>query len=825
MLYNYIRIAWRNLSKQRFYTALNILGLSLGIAGGLLLFQLIRFHLSFDHYHGKDGQLYRAVTELHLDDGSVIHEQGTPLALTETLQSEMPQVKEQAVLLKVRSLTVGVPGNLTAGVPDNLTAGVPGNLTAGIPGGSPGRPKFFSEEGNVAFAEPRWFSLFDYTWIKGAPAAALTAPGAAVITRRLADKYFGKDNPMGKTIRLNDKFPVTITGLLEDYPDNTDLKIDMFLSRASFNSFYPGVENDMRNSWGWINATTQSFIWLPDATARGKAEAAIARIKDQHFDKSVRSSYQFHLQPLKDLHFDARFGGTMQKSLLITLSVVGLFLVLIACFNFINLATAQSARRAREVGTRKVLGGTAAGIFWQFMTETACMVALAAALSVLWIKLLLPVSYRWLQVRLPFDLLHDKGLTLFLLLLVTAVTAMAGSYPALVLSRWKPVTALKNKVSDTRSVLFRKVLIVFQHVVVQVLIISTIIITLQTRYMKDADTGFNKNSVLMVPLPTTDKNKQSLLEQYLKAVQGISSVSLCYQSPLAEGNLGGSVKYDSRAWEEYMGRTVVGDSNFLHTFQLRLLAGRNLRQSDTVREFLINETLVRKFGFKDAREVIGHQATAGGLSDLPGTIVGVVKDFNIQPLYASIEPVLITTVQSRYRYAAIKLRGDHQAQVRDGIQKAWQSVYPSDVFEYHYLDEQIDTYYHKEDLLNKLINTTAVIAIIISCLGLSGLISFFALQRTKEIGIRKVLGATVPGIVYLLSKDFLIMVAGAMVVAVPAAWWFMHTWLQNFAYRIPINWWVFALAGLLSAVIALCTVSYQAIKAATANPATSLRSE
>ncbi|MBN9382240.1 MAG: ABC transporter permease [Chitinophagaceae bacterium] len=809
MLYNYIRIAWRNLSKQRFYTALNILGLSLGIAGGLLLFQFIRFHLSFDRYHKKDGQLYRAVTELHLDDGSVIHEQGTPLALTEALQNEMPQVKDQTVLLKVRSLTVGVPDN----------------LTVGAPGGSAGHPRFFSETGNVAFADPRWFSLFDYTWIKSAPAASLIAPGTAVITRRLADKYFGKDDPIGKTIRLNDKYPVTITGLLEDYPDNTDLKIDMFLSRASFNSFYPGVENGMYTSWGWINATTQSFVWLPDAAAKDKAEATMSRLKDQHFDKSVRSAYQFHLQALKDLHFDARFGGTMQKSLLVTLAIVGLFLVLIACFNFINLATAQSARRAREVGTRKVLGGTAAGIFWQFMTETACMVTLAAALSVLWIKLILPVSYRWLQVRLPFDILQDKGLTLFLLLLVTAVTAMAGSYPALVLSRWKPVTALKNKVSDTRSVLFRKVLIVFQHVVVQVLIISTIIITLQTRYMKDADTGFNKTSVLMVPVPNTDKHSQIILDQRLKSLPGISSVSFCYQAPLAEGNLGGSVKYDSRAWEDYMGRTVVGDSNFLHTFQLRLLAGRNLQQSDTVREFLINETLLHKFGFTHPEQVIGHQATAGGLSDLPGTIVGVVKDFNIQPLYAGMEPALITTVQSRYRYAAIKLREDHQTQVRDDIQKAWQRVYPSDVFEYHYLDEQIDTYYHKEDLLNKLINTTAVIAIIISCLGLSGLISFFALQRTKEIGIRKVLGATVPSIVYLLSKDFLIMVAGAMIVAVPAAWWFMHAWLQNFSYRIHINAWVFALAGLLSAAIALCTVSYQAIKAAMTNPAESLRSE
>jgi putative ABC transport system permease protein len=329
----------------------------------------------------------------------------------------------------------------------------------------------------------------------------------------------------------------------------------------------------------------------------------------------------------------------------------------------------------------------------------------------------------------------------------------------------------------------------------------------------------------MVPIPNTDRNKQSMLEQRLKADPGIRSFSFCYQAPLAQSNLGGSVKLDSRNWEAFVGRTVIGDANFQQTFQLHLIAGRPLQQSDTVREFLINETLVHKFGFRDPQQVIGHQATAGGLDDHPGTIVGVVKDFNILPLNADMEPVMVTTLQSRYRYVAIKLREGRQAQVRDDIQQAWQAVYPSDVFEYHYLDEQIDTYYHKEDLMSKLINTTAMIAIIISCLGLSGLISFFALQRTKEIGIRKVLGASVQGIVYLLSKDFLIMVAGAMVLAVPAAWWFMHAWLQNFAYRISLHWWAFALAGLLSAVIALCTVSYQAVRAAMANPAESLRSE
>lgn len=799
MLYNYIRMAYRNLSKQRFYTALNLVGLSLGIAGGLLLFQFIRYHLSFDAYHPKAGQLYRVVTQLNLEDKSVVYEPGTPLALTETLQREASQVKAQGVLQKLPAVTIGVGGG--------------------------GQPKFFSETNTAGYTDGHWFELFGYTWIKGDAASALKMPNTAVITNRLAHKYFGNEEAMGRTIRLNDQFPLTITGVLEDYPPTTDLQTELFISRASWAAIAPGVEQQMLQQWGAINTPTQSFVWIPDVTALISVEKTMHRLKVQHFDKSIESAFEFHLQPLKDIHFDSRYGGTMQRSLLVTLGIVGLFLVLTACFNFINLATAQSARRAREVGTRKVLGGSSAAIFWQFMTETMCMVLASAFLSLLWVQPAQPLTQRWLQTDLRFNILHDRILFLFLLGLTAVVTMLAGAYPALVLSRWKPVTALKSKVSDTRSVLFRKVLIVVQHVVVQVLIICTIIITLQTKYMKDANPGFNKDAVLMVPVTVGEKNQQSLLEERLRQVPGVQSVSFCFQAPLSDASMGGSINYDDRAWEDFPARTIMGDTNYLHTFQLQLLAGRNILPSDTVREVLINETLAHKFGFKDVHEVLGHRVHVGQLDDHPAFIAGVVKDFNTHPLYEEMKPTLIVTWQKRYRYAAIKLSGRQDVQVRENIQKIWQGVYPANVFEYHYLNEQMDQYYHKEDLLNKLINTTAIIAIIISCLGLTGLIAFFALQRTKEIGIRKVLGATVPGIVFLLSKDFLFMVAGAMLVAVPLAWWYMHGWLQDFAYHISVSWWTFAFAGALSAIIALVTVSYQAVRAARANPADSLRSE
>jgi putative ABC transport system permease protein len=377
------------------------------------------------------------------------------------LQRELPEIRDQAVLLKVPLATVGVDG--------------------------PAGRQLFTEKNSIGYTDRHWFNLFDYSWLEGNAGSSLNEPYTAVITRRLAEKYFGKKEPVGRTIILDDKFTVTITGLLEDCPVNTDLTTELFLSRATFRSAFPDIERNMHQSWGFINSWMQSFVWAPSGVSAAKIESATRRIVKQNFDPSVQSAYYFHLQPLKEMHFDARYGGSMRMSLLVTLVIVGAFLVLIACFNFINLATAQSAKRAREIGTRKVLGGGAASVFWQFMTEAACMVVVAALLSLVWVCLCLPAFHNWLFSQLPFDLLHDRILLSFLLALAVLVTVVAGSYPALVLSRWKPVNALKQQVTEVRSVVFRKGLVVVQHVVVQVLIICTIIITLQIRYVKNID--------------------------------------------------------------------------------------------------------------------------------------------------------------------------------------------------------------------------------------------------------------------------------------------------------------------------------------------------
>jgi putative ABC transport system permease protein len=799
MFKNYFKVALRTLWRQKFYTGLNVFGLSFGIAVGLILFQFIRYHLSFDRYHRNEEELYKIVTEMHLPDGTVQYDQGTPLALTKALKSAFPAIKNEAVLSKVKSATIGVQ--------------------------NPGQMRYFIEKNNIAFADQQWFHMFNYDFVEG-NTASLSAPNTAVITQQLATKYFGTESPVGKTLRFDNSTSVTVAGTIKNYPSNTDFKIDMFLSRPSFKSFYPRQEGEMLQNWDAIYSTTHSFVQLPKNISVQKVETAITLLKQKHFEPFHAAVYQFHLQPVKNIHFDGRFGGTIRKSLLTTLACVAIFLVVIACFNFINLATAQSMKRGKEIGTRKVLGGTPSAIFWQFIAEITCIVFIAAILSVTWCQLFLPVVNNWLQTELRLDLIDDTGLLLSIAGLLVFVIIASGIYPALILSRFKPIEALKKQKADgRRTTTYRKGLVIIQNVIVQGLIICTLVITLQVMHLKNADLGFNKESVLMISIPDSDKGKMSYLKNELGTKPMIKSVSFCYQAPSSEADLGGSIKFDDRPWEDFSSRTVIGDAQYLTAFGLQLIAGKNLQESDTLREVLINQTLLQKLGFNDPQQVIGHQLVVGGLTDNAATIAGVVKDFNVHSLYTPMEPVVITTKQDSYRYAAVLLAKTSRTDTRDQIQKAWQSVYPENVFDYRYVDEQVDEFYQKEDLLSNLIKTTTVIAIIISCLGLLGLISFFTVQRTKEIGIRKVLGASVMDIVLMFSKDFIVILSLSIIITSPITYYFMNQWLQGFAYRININWWIFVLAALASMFITFFTIGIQSLKAASVNPSKSLKSE
>ena len=804
MLKHYFRIALRNLQRHSFYTALNIFGLSLGIACGIILFLFISYHLGFDGYHRKAGQIYRVVTDLHLDDGSVQYEKGAPMALAAAIQTEIPQVKDQAFLFgnyRDHSFTVAVPQ--------------PGTVNT--------TRKLFAEQGSIAFADRHWFELFDYQWEAGDPHTALEEPNTAVLTHQQAEKYFGKKDPIGQTIRLDGK-EITITGLLKDHPANTDIKTEIFLSLASLKNFYPDNYQPMQTAWGWINGSNSLFLLLPEGLSPKVVDKSMTALTRRHMSDMAKY-YDFHLQPLKEIHFDTRYGGTIPRPLLTTLSMIGVFILIIACINFINLATALNIRRTKEISTRKILGSTAAGIFWQFIIETACITGVAVAFALGWVSLILPVMNQWLQTRLELHPLSDPLLRTALFSLFVFVIGTAGIYPALLLSRFRPVETMRSKSGNIRQPWLRTGLILVQNLVAQSLIICTLVITLQNRYIKSTDLGFDKTAVVMVPVPKPDKNDLFYLRNQLLNQPDIKDASFCFRAPSSTVYKAGSVRIDNRDWENYRALCTLGDSHYLSTFGLRLTAGRNLAESDTTREFLVSEDLAKKMGFTDPAQILGHTLVAGTLEDHPGTIVGVVKDFHLQSLHNNIEPLLMTTRLQDYAYAGIKISGADLGRSIREIKDVWQSLYPGQIFEYHFLDQQIADFYQKEDLLNKLISSAALIAIIISCVGLLGLISLLTVQRTKEIGIRKVIGASVSSITLLLSKDFIRLVGLALIGSSVFAWWAMNSWLQGFAYRITIPWWIFLVAGLGNLLLALLTICFHAVKAAMMNPVRSLRME
>jgi putative ABC transport system permease protein len=799
MIKTYLKIAFRNLVKHKFYSAINIFGLSLGIACCVILFQFISYHLSFDTYHHDAQQVYRIVNELRVGDGSVEYVPGNSIALGNAVKNRIPQIKQVGILSKILKLTVAVPQT------DNA------------------KNKLFAENETAALTSSPFFNLFDYEWEQGDKNTALDAPNTVVISHNIAQKYFGSQDVLGRIVLADGKTPFKITGIVKDHPANTDIKTDVFLSLSSLKAIYPDNADKWTQDWGWVDTRNSVYVSL----AEGTAPAVINTMLKKMDKNGLGPEYTFLVQPLGEIHFDMCYRGVIQKSLLITLGIIGALLAIVACVNFINMATAQSFKRAKEIGTRKVLGSTPSAIFSQFITETACIVLFAALLAIGYVLLVLPVINNWLQTQLSFNFFTDVKLLVFLSLLLAIITITAGTYPALILSRFKPVNALKNQVNNnTQSAGFaRKGLIVFQNVIAQVLIIGTILITMQVNFLRTANPGFNKDAIVVVPIPDNAKSKTDVLRNQLLAHQGIESVTYCDRPAASARNDGGSVKYDNRDWENFTGFTILGDANFVKTFGVKIIAGRNITESDTSGEYIVNETMVKRLGIKDSQQIIGHKFLAGGITNNPGIVVGVMKDFHAQSMYAAIAPESISAFRNEYRYAAIKINANNVHSTLENLKRDWQSIYPENIFEYAFQDEQINDFYQKEDLLNRVIRSSASVAIFISCLGLLGLISLITAQRTKEIGIRKVLGASVAQITGLISKDFLKLVLLSAIVAIPLGWLLVHTWLQNFAYHIQMPIWVFVVTVTASIVIAFMVTGIQSVKAAVANPMKSLRSE
>jgi ABC-type antimicrobial peptide transport system permease subunit len=571
----------------------------------------------------------------------------------------------------------------------------------------------------------------------------------------------------------------------------------------------------------------QCYTLLRPGVTVAQAENAMAPYVKKYRPTS-KNVHHYKLQPLADVHFSPNYGGPMEKRNLWILSIIGLFLIVTACVNFINLATAQALKRSKEVGVRKVLGGIKGQLFWQFISETAIISAIGIVIAIVLSFLILPFANDFFKSQMVLNLFSDSQLVLFIIALGVVVTFFAGSYPGLILAGFQPVIALKGKLSHQNIGGFntRRTLIVAQFAISQILIIGMVVIMNQMRYAKQSDPGFDKEAIAMVEVGhDSTRLKAKTLKNEISALPGVEKVSLCYAAPASDEAWNNSIRFDNQP-EEVNFRTSIkaADEVYLSTFGLDLVAGRNMFPSDTVREFLVNEAFTRKLNFKSPQEAIGKIIVANGGS-MVAPIVGIVKDFHDKSFHEDINAVAITTYSEDYSYYAVKLNLATARRTLAAIEKAWLQKHPDQLFEYRFLDEKIASFYETEDRMLTLVQLFSFIAIFIGCLGLYGLVSFMAAQKTKEIGIRKVLGSSLPQILWIFGKEFVRLILVAFVIAAPIAWWMMNQWLQDFKFHIEIGVWVFLSAILITLVIATLTVVYQAMKAALMNPIKSLKSE
>ena len=815
MFRNYITIAFRNFWRNKVFSFINVLGLSIGISAALVIYLIVHYDFSFEKFQNDGDRIYRVVTDMKFGEDD-FKNSGVPYPLPAAVREEVRGLEESSAFYTYGG-KVQIP--------------------------SPGGAHVFKKQGNIVFADDHYFKLFSfYRWLAGSPQGALKEPFQVVLSESRARTYFPSQEMnavIGKQVIYNDSVPATVTGIVKDLDETTDFTFKEFISEPTVRS--SGLKANMGvDSWGSTNSASQFFVKLSPQITPHQVEAAIMAVRKK-YDKepvgTVSTPVRHHLQTLRDIHFNRDYDNFDQrvasKSTLYGLTAVGIFLLLLGCINFINLATAQAVQRAKEIGIRKTVGSSRSQLMFQFLTETCLLTLVATLFSLALTPWLLHIFSDFIPAGLHLDFSEQQHLIPFLAVLVIVVSLLSGFYPGLVLSRFQPVWVMKNQVHTTagqnRRSWLRKTLTISQFVIAQVFIMATMMVEKQIYFSLHKDLGYKKEAIITLPTPyryNVKDGSRFVLADKIRSIPGVEKVSVSGSSPASFSYSTSMIHYsDGKTDKETDVQIKQVDTNYLSLYHLKLVAGRNLQQSDTTREYLINEAYARALGFKDPADAIGQVLT---VNKVP--IVGVLADFHPRSLRETIKPLAMSSEMDNQYTVHIALQPQKTAGTTwksaiEKIEKTWKQFYPEEDFTYEFYDQTIARFYKSEQDISRLLKWATGLVILISCLGLLGLVMYTINTRTKEIGVRKVLGASVAQVVATLSKDFIRLVVIAFLIAIPLAWWAMHKWLENFAYRTSISLWIFLLTGLVMLLLAFITLGFQTAKAAMANPVNSLRSE
>ena len=794
MLTNYIKIAWRNIRKDKFYSLINILGLTIGVTCGLLLLLYVTDELSYDRYHANGAQIYRIVSYITEPD-KVNRWSSTQPPLAKQLKQDYPFVKNYVRFFPYGRMMF-----------------------------RQGEKRFYEED--VYAADSTVFDVFSYKFIEGDSRTALDQPGSVVLTQKAAQKFFGSGSALGQSLQTNDTTFYKVTGVMEDVPKNSHLTFNALIS----------IGQNERQATGWGGFYILSYLVLPENFDTKILESKFPQVYDKYIGpifKKMGIKITYELQPLTKIHLYSNLEGESNGNIgyVYTFSAVAFFMLLLASINYMNLATARSAKRAKEVGLRKVMGSVRSRLMAQFLTESVLMTVLALGASLILVVALLPFFNTISGKEIQYRELLRPGFLLLGVAIVVFTGFISGSYPAFYLSAFEPAAVLKGSFNTKGGSFFRKALVVSQFAISLTMLICTWIVYKQLNFMRNHDLGYDREQVLTINYQGRQpRARYGPLQTALLANPNIRSVATA-SSPTS--NIGGRLIFTVEANDglKEMGFKPMGiDHDYLKTMGMKLTSGRDFSSeipADTSNSVLINQAVVERMGWK---EPLGKKVILGSLPQgnqpAPPTakVVGIVKDFHQQSLYSPIEP-MIMLYRPFNQVIHIKIRPKDVEKTVAFIGQKWRETYPDRLFEYKFLDQDFESAYQADERRGGIFTAFSALTIFIACLGLFGLATFTTEQRVKEIGVRKVLGASVGSVVVLLAKDFTKLVLFSFPVAIPIAWYSMYKWLQNFPYKTDIGVWVFLVSCILTLLICWITVVYQSVKAAIVNPVKSLRSE